>query len=252
LRLEQTLELLWGDDSRPVGRSGSTIADFVRAATQLLDEGGAAALSVRAVAERLGVRTMAVYSFGDKDSLVALVVDRSYQGLYSDAPALGHLHWRAGLSQVAATNRDLYRAHPWLLDLQPVRSLMGPWELRKRDQELACLEAMPLDDVERDHIITQLLLLVAGVTRAQLTLLGEQERSGLGDTEWWGTVLPALTPVVDPVRFPRAVRVGAAAQAARDGEFWSEAGFTFGVDRLLDGIGHLIASRATPPLSGTV
>lgn len=243
MRFDQALGLLWGDDATPVGRSGTTIADFVEAASAILDEHGAAGLSMRAVASRLGVRTMATYSFGKKDDLIALVVDRTYRDVYPPDLELGSVGWRDGLAAVAHANRALGLAHPWLLDLQAVRSLMGPHELRKRDRELACLESTPLTDVERDQVLTQLLLLVAGMTRIETALRREREETGLDDSQWWRAVMPTLEPVVDPEQFPTAVRVGLATQEARGGDFWGDEAFRFGLDRLLDGIGALVEGR---------
>jgi AcrR family transcriptional regulator len=235
--------LLWGDDAKQVGRSGLTIADFVDAVSAILDERGPAGLSMRAVADRLGVRTMAAYSFGNKDDLVALVIDRTYRNVYPSGVDLGASGWRDGLTAVARANRTLGPAHPWLLDLQAVRSLMGPHELHKRERELACLESTPLTDVERDRILTQVLLLVAGMTRIETALRRERDETGLDDAQWWRAVMPTLEPVVDPERFPTAVRVGLATQDARGGDFWSDEAFQFGLDRLLDGIAVLIEGR---------
>ena len=239
MRFDRTLALLWGDDSTPVGRSGVTIADFVAAATAILDERGAAGLSMRAVASRLGVRTMATYTFGNKDDLIALVVDRD---MYPPRRR-PRLDWRRGLTDIARANRTLGLARPWLPDLQAVRSLMGPNELQKRERELVPLESTPLTDVEKDQVLTQVLLHVAGLARIETVLRREREESGLNDSQWWRAIMPTLEPVVDPQQFPMSVRVGLAAQDARGGEFWGDQAFQFGLDRLLDGIGVLIDGR---------
>jgi AcrR family transcriptional regulator len=243
VRFDKTLQLLWGDDLRSIGRSGLTIADFVKVATELLDEEGAQGLSMRAVADRLGVRAMATYSFGNKEDLVALAIDRAYRDVHPARGLSKRLSWRGGLMAVARANRALGLAHPWLHELQVVRSLMGPYELQKREQELAPLEPTPLTDVEKDQVLTQLLLYVAGTTRMETLLRREREATGLNDSQWWQVILPTLQPVVDPNRFPLALRVGMAAQEARNGEFWGEKAFELGLERLLDGIGVLIAGR---------
>ncbi|MFD3745391.1 TetR/AcrR family transcriptional regulator [Nocardia sp. NPDC058633] len=244
MRFDRTLALLWGEDSTRVGRSGLTIADFVAAATAILDEHGADGLSMRAVAARLGVRTMATYIFGNKDDLVALAVDRIYREVYADGEQLGRLDWRAGLIEVARANRALGLAHPWLPELQLVRSLMGPCELAKRDRELAPLESTPLTDVEKDQVLTQLLLHVEGMTRIESILRRERDSTGLDDSQWWQAIMPTLEPVVDPNRFPLSMRIGLAAQDARHGQFWGDEAFEFGLHRLLDGIGVLIDRRS--------
>ncbi|MEV0350326.1 TetR/AcrR family transcriptional regulator C-terminal domain-containing protein [Nonomuraea sp. NPDC050680] len=243
MRFDSTLALLWGEDDKPVGRTGLTIADFIAAAIAILDEHGAAGLSMRAVAARLGVRTMATYTFGNKEELVALAVDRIYRDLYPGGEQLEGLDWRRGLTAVAHANRDLGLAHPWLYELQVVRSLMGPCELQKRDHELVPLESTPLADAEKDQVLTQLLLHVEGMTRMETMLRRERDATGLDDSQWWQAIMPTLMPVVDRRRFPLSSRVGLAAQAARQGRFWGEEAFEFGLDRLLDGIGVLIDRR---------
>ncbi|WP_280512455.1 TetR/AcrR family transcriptional regulator [Nocardia farcinica] len=244
VRFDRTLALLWGEDATRVGRSGATIADFVAAATAILDEQGAEGLSMRAVANRLGVRTMATYTFGNKDDLVALVVDRAYRDMYPSDKRPGRLAWRPGLTEVAHANRALGLAHPWLHELQVVRSLMGPHELRKRDHELAPLESTPLSDVEKDQVLTQLLLHVAGMTRIENSLRRERDATGLDDAQWWQEVMPTLEPIAEGDPFPLAQRIGLAAQSARNGRFWTDEAFEFGLERLLDGIEVLIEKRS--------
>jgi AcrR family transcriptional regulator len=243
MRFQRAVTLLWGDDAAPVGRTGLTVADFVAAATTVLDEGGAAGLSMRAVASRLDVRAMAAYNFGHKDDLVALVVDRVHQDMYPPDGRPRSSDWRLGLTDIARANRELGLAHPWLPELQAVRSLMGPCELAKRDCELAPLESTPLTDVEKDRILTQVLLHVTGTTRIETALKRERAETGLDDQQWWRAVMPTLEPIVDPRRYSLAIRVGLAAKDDRDGEFWGAEAFQFGLDRLLDGIGVLIAGR---------
>ncbi len=252
MRFDQTLAVLWGDDSQPVGRSGLTIADYIATATALLDEAGTSGLSMRAVADRLGVRTMAAYGIGKKQDLVALVVDRVYREAYPDDAVPATTDWRSGLTEVARANRALELAHPWLPELQSVRSLMGPFELAKRDRELLPLETTALSDHEKDQVLTQLLLHVSGSTRVETALRRERTDSGLTDDQWWRVVMPLLENIADPSRFPVAARVGLAAQAARNGRFWGEAAFEFGLERLLDGFATLIDQRAsmTPRSAG--
>ena len=55
----RTLALLWGAQDRP-GRSGLTVRAIVDAAVQLADASGIAAVSMRAVADRLGAGTMSL------------------------------------------------------------------------------------------------------------------------------------------------------------------------------------------------
>lgn len=240
MRFDQTLTLLWGDDSQAVGRSGLTVADFITAATAVLDKAGTTGFSMRAVAERLGVRTMAAYSFGKKEDLLALVVDRLYRDTYADGEEPTAADWRRGLTAVAEANRRQGALHPWLVELQTVRSLMGPWEMRKRDLELTPLESTGLTDDERDRMLTVLLLHVAGATRVASAVQRERAESGLTDDQWWRVVMPILERLADPATFPIAARVGLATQATRGGSPWGGAVYEFGLACLLDGFADLI------------
>lgn len=242
--LADTIALLWSDHSRPVGRSGLAINDFVAAATELVQAEGLEALSMRAVATRLGVRTMATYSFASgKAALLALMVDQAYRSLYPDTALPRGGDWRRGLTQVAEVNHRLFLANRWLQAARPARSPMGPHEIEKNEVELAVLDGIGLTDFEMDQALAAVLNHAAHTATLQAGLLAERELTGLGDTEWWRQAMPELERFVDPRRFQLTARVGRAATEARQGEFWGERAFRFGLERLLDGIEALIASR---------
>ncbi len=242
--LADTIALLWSDHTRPVGRSGRTISDFVAAATELVRTEGLESLSMRAIAARLGVRTMATYSFAPgKAALLALMVDRAYAGLYPDRALPHGRNWRQGLSVVAEANHRLFLANAWLAAARPARSPMGPHEIQKNEAELAVLEGIGLSDFEMEQALAAVLNHAAHTAALQSGLLAERQQTGMGDTDWWRQAMPQLERVVDPRRFPLTARVGQAATAARQGEFWGEEAFRFGLERLLDGIEALIARR---------
>lgn len=242
--LAETIALLWSDHGRPVGRSGLTISDFVAAATELVRAEGLEALSMRAIASRLGVRTMATYSFAPgKAALLALMVDQAYRGLYPDGALPRGADWRVGLTRVAEANRELFLGNAWLQAARPARSPMGPHEIQKNEVELAVLEGIGLTDFEMDQALAAVLNHAAHTAALEAGLLEERQRTGLGDPEWWREAMPQLERVVDPRRFPLTARVGQAATEARQGEFWGEEAFRFGLERLLDGIAALVARR---------
>ena len=119
--LAETIALLWSDHGRPVGRTGRSISDFVAAATELAQASGLEALSMRAIAEKLGVRTMATYNFAPgKAALLALMVDHAYRDVYAGAVPAAEA-WRARLTRVAKANRSLFLANPWLHAARPAR-----------------------------------------------------------------------------------------------------------------------------------
>lgn len=242
--LADTIALLWSDHARPVGRSGLTVNDFVAAATELARTEGLEALSMRTIAGRLGVRTMATYSFAPgKAALLALMVDHAYRTLYPDGPMSSSVGWRNGLTRVAEVNRELFLSHPWLQSARPARSPMGPNEIQKNEIELAVLEGVGLSDFEMDQVLAAVLNHAAHTAALEAQLLAERQRTGLDDPGWWDEAMPQLARVVDPRRFPLTARVGQAATQERQGAFWGDKAFRFGLERLLDGIEALIAKR---------
>jgi len=70
------------------------------------------------------------------------------------------------------------------------------------------------DDVERDDCLTHLLSFVQANARAAAEAAAARRQSGVDDARWWAAAGPLLARVLDPARYPRAVRVGAAAGAA--------------------------------------
>jgi TetR/AcrR family tetracycline transcriptional repressor len=101
----------------PGQRAGLTRTRVLDAASDLLAERGAAALTMRAVAERLGVAPNTIYSHvADKSELVDGVLDRVLAQV--EAPAPG-----AGVDPVTALHRLMSSTHEVLLrhpDLVPV------------------------------------------------------------------------------------------------------------------------------------
>src|SRR5262252_9098856 len=82
-------------------------------ALRLADERGLAAVSMRAVAERVGVTPMALYPhIGSKDALLDGLVDRMLAEFLPAEAALGTLAWRDRLRAIGRGVRDLSRRHP--------------------------------------------------------------------------------------------------------------------------------------------
>jgi AcrR family transcriptional regulator len=95
----------------------------VSAAIALADEAGLDAVSLRGVADRLGVTPMALYRHvASKDDLLDEMADRLYGEL--DLPAAGEPWWDA-LAGIARSTRDALLARPWSVPLF-ARPLAGP------------------------------------------------------------------------------------------------------------------------------
>jgi AcrR family transcriptional regulator len=97
-------------------------------ALALVDEHGLAAMSMRAVAERVGLTSMALYPYvGGKDALLDGLVDLLHLELgaaYGEDPAT--IDWRQRLRALGRAVRALARAHPGAYPLLLTRPSAGP------------------------------------------------------------------------------------------------------------------------------
>ena len=241
----RTLALLWRDPAAVPARGPRRSLDLdavVAAATALADEQGLAALTVRRVAERLGVAPMSLYTYvADRDELLDLLLDAAYAAAARE-DTTGR-PWRERVAAVAEDNRRLYEQHPWAAGISTLRPPLGPGQLAKYEHELAAFDGTGLDDVTVDSCLTHLLVVVRACARDAADARAARLADGT-DARWWATAGPLLERVLDPLRYPRAVRVGTAAGTANGSAHDPGQAHRFGVQRVLDGIAALVEDRA--------
>jgi AcrR family transcriptional regulator len=219
---------------------------IVTAAIDIANAGGLDALSMRNIAERLGVGTMSLYTYTpSKTELIDLMLDTVYGQLYEsvEEPSEQPGGWHVALRFIAQRNWELYRRHPWMLQVTIGRPILGPHASLKYEAELRPLDMLGLSDVEMDATLTLILGHVESCARAQATLEQTQHDTGMTDAEWWVAHAPLLEKIIDPTLFPVATRVGTSAGQEYQGASNPEYAFTFGVDRILAGIAELISSK---------
>ncbi len=239
------LALLWGSQTNP-GRSGLTLKAIIAAAIEIADAQGIESLSMRGVAERLGVGTMSLYTHvPSKTELIDLMLDTAYGELYQsvEEPSSQAGDWRAAMRFIAHRNWALFKQHPWMLQLGPARPGLGPHASLKYEAELRPLDRLGLTDVEMDATLTLILTHVEGCARTYIATQSIRQETGIDDSEWWVTQAPLLEKFADPARFPVATRVGTSAgeqyQSVSDPEFL----LTFGLDRIVAGVSDLIRAK---------
>ncbi|MDQ6524255.1 TetR/AcrR family transcriptional regulator [Nocardioides sp. LHD-245] len=242
----RTLALLWGEPAAdaPPRRKGParsvTPGRIVDAALKLADAEGLAAVTMRAVAERVGVSAMSVYTYvPGKPELLDLMVDARYARMPRE-PWAGET-WRERLAGVAQANRTLLTAHSWLTEVAALsRPPLGPGVMTKYEHELAALDDTGLSDVEIDAALSHLLGFVQSHCRSAHDAARVGTDSAMSDAEWWAANQPLLARAFDPAAYPRAVRIGAAAGAAQGSAWSAERAWEFGLARTLDGLAALI------------
>ncbi|MBB4959316.1 AcrR family transcriptional regulator [Micromonospora polyrhachis] len=241
---KRSIELLWGLQDRP--RRGPkprfTVAQIAQAAIDLADREGLTALSMRRVADQLGVTAMSLYTYvPSKAELLDLMLDTAYREMVRTEPADDS--WRARLTAIADDNRILYERHPWLADISTGRPPLGPGVMAKYEHELRALDGLGLDDVEMDAALTFLLGFVQTCARAAADARAAEHERAMSDQQWWESNAPLLEKVFDTTKYPTAARVGAAAGEAHGAAYSPTHAYDFGLDRILDSLAVLIEAR---------
>jgi len=236
---DRTLRLLWRDPlGDPVGSRGPkqrvSVDAVVDTAIEIADEEGMEALSMRRIAERLGLKPMSVYTYvPGKAELIDLMVDR-VAGEQPLPEAGGSLRER--LEQVARLAWNEYLRHPWLLAIDTSRPPLGPNVSDRWEWSLRAIEGLGLSDLDMDQVITLVTGFVAAPARAYVDAERLYRTSTESDEEWWARNAPVLEQIMDPARYPVSGRVGSAASEEFGAAADPERAFEFGLARVIDGI----------------
>lgn len=241
----RTMALLW--DGLPAPRRGPRqrldLTLLVDTAIAAADRGGSAALSMRALAQDLGIGVASLYTYvPGKAELLELMVDRvvGAQPLPSSADG-----WRAGLRGLAVEDLAAFRAHPWLLQVSAARTVLGPGVVARYDAALGLFAGLGLPAVEVVGCVAAVESYVRGAGAAVVEAELAPGRTGTSDDEWWEPLAPLLDERL-VARFPHVVAIDAGGgfavssvelpytvQRALD-RFWS------GLELVLEGVGARI------------
>lgn len=242
---DRTLRLLWrGRLGEPLGSRGpkqrSSVDEVVETAIQIADEEGIDALSMRRIADRLGLKPMSVYTYvPGKTELIDLMVDH-VAGEAALPPLEGGLRER--LAEIARLQWEEYLRHPWLLAIDTSRPPLGPNVSDRWEWCLGAIDGLGLGDLDMDRVITLLLGFVGGPARAYLDAERLRRSTAESDIEWWERNAPLLEQIMDPSRYPISGRVGQAAGEAYEAPADPLGAFAFGLERVIDGIEQYVAS----------
>jgi AcrR family transcriptional regulator len=232
----RTIELLWRGAGARVSRRGPRprldVGAIAAAAVGLADDEGLAAVTMRALAGRLGLASpMALYTYvPGKAELIDVMVDACFAEFALDPDAVAP-HVQDRIRAVADANRALYARHPWLAEVSTDRPPLGPGQLRKYELELHALDGLGLPDVEMDLALG----LVGAFVRAH-AMSASAAAPGGEEAAWWAAAGPALARHADAAEFPLASRVGTAAAAAQGRAHDPDVMWEFGVGRIAAGV----------------
>jgi AcrR family transcriptional regulator len=237
--LPRYLQLMWGVETagRRGPKPGRSINEIGAAAVALADREGLGAVSMKAVAETLGLTTMSLYRYVDsKDELYAVMLDVAYGEPDMSVTARGG--WRGRLERWARAIAAVRLAHPWTV-LVP---LTEPPATPNSTAWTECgLQAFAGTNLTAQQQLSSMLLVDGYVQhhiRQSLTLgfisATGQPQDGADDYP------QNLARLVDPAKFPRIVAAAREAMSDDDEDFF-ETELDFGLRTILDGIAQLVA-----------
>lgn len=242
----RSMELLWRapvpDEVRPGPKPALTVDAILDAAIAIADEEGMAALSMRAVGQRLGRTGMALYTYvPNKSELIDLMHDRVHAELTGDHDT--GAGWRPAVVAWAGELWAFYQRHPWLLQVSQVRPVLGPCEYAVVESAARILRDSGLAARLLLRTISTLFHFVRGAAQTVAESRLAVRATGTSNEDWWAA-RSALVPEVAPdfaLRYPTIV--GLAAEdtfRVPDGEPYLEAQaaetFRVGLGLILDGV----------------
>jgi AcrR family transcriptional regulator len=246
----RSLPLLWRDQKRPTRgpRPGLTVDRIVAVAIELADAEGLGALSMRRVAERLGVGTMSLYTYvPGKAELLDVMLDTVLAEVARPDGAQG---WRAGLELRAREDWALFHRHPWILQISPARALLGPNETELFEATLSTVAGTGLSGAEMVLVVSLVAEYTRGAAQRAVGAAQAGRRTGISDEQWWEARAPLFDKYFDPSRYPTVTRVaesGAFEQPTEGVDYTvarARESFEFGLPRVLDGIEAFIGGRS--------
>ncbi|MFV0461425.1 MAG: TetR/AcrR family transcriptional regulator C-terminal domain-containing protein [Actinomycetales bacterium] len=209
-----------GQSSRPRLSRERILAEAIASA----DENGIDALTIRALASRLGAKPMSLYHHVDsKESLLDAMVDEVFDRIDVPDPSLP---WREAVRRRCLSARAVLASHAWSVPLLESRRHPGPATLRHHDAMLGCLLGGGLSMQLTAHAYAVLDSYVYGfaIQEANLPVGGEDSPATVAEI--------AQAIAIDD--YPHLARFTIEHAMRPDYRFGDS--FEYGLDVLLDGI----------------
>jgi AcrR family transcriptional regulator len=196
----------------------------------MADEIGLDDLSMRRLAEALGVEAMSLYHHvPNKDAILDGMVDRVFAEIAHPDPALD---WKRALHDRCASVREALLRHPWAIRVMESRAQAGPATLGHHDAVLGCLRAAGFSIPLAGHAYAVLDGFTYGFVMTELNL---PFRSG----EEAQAVAAKMFAQIPPGAFPHLIEF-ATERAMKPGYSYSDE-FAFGLALILDGLERALA-----------
>jgi AcrR family transcriptional regulator len=213
-------------------RAPLTRERVLAAAIDLADRDGIASLSMRKLAQELGVEAMSLYHHvANKEAILDGLIDLVFGEI--DLP-VGEADWKAAMRRRAISAREVLRRHPWATGLMESRSTPGPATLRHHDAVLGILRnaGFPLELAAHAYSLLDSYIYGFALQETSLPFNTPEETAEVAQAmmaEFPADAYPHLTEIaVEHVLQPGY-------------SYASE--YLFGLDLILDGLERLAAGE---------
>ncbi len=240
--LRRRSELLWEVRTPPTRgpKPAFTPDDVIEAAMAIADEVGLGAVSMHAVAARLGFTTMALYRyFPSKETLYDAIVDAG-MGLPPAPPAKPE-DWRAAVTRWAHAKREMLCSRPWLAELPFVVAPHGPNWLSWLEALAEPLARTGLPAAEVGQVLSIIDGYVRGASDTSVSLARAKAR-GVSEREWAAAVGADLGRAIGDARFKTFEWILTSPSEGKARTMVES--FAFGLERVLDGVEQHVHERS--------
>jgi len=206
-------------------------------AISVADTGGIGALTIRTLAQELGVKPMSVYHYvANKDEIIDGIVDLVYAEV--DLPVPGR-DWRTEMRRRANSARRVLAGHPWATPLLQSRVKPGPATLRHHNAFIATLRAAGFSIGLTAHAFALIDSYVFGFALSENSL-------PIHGPETVADTVAAMTHFFDAEAYPALLEFTTEHIMRPDYDFGKE--FEFGLTVVLDALAaSLLGNDSAPP-----
>lgn len=205
------------------------------AAMEVADAGGIGALTIRTLAQTLGVKPMSVYYYvANKDEILDAIVDLVFSEI--DLPTVGE-NWESEIRRRSQSARAVLVRHPWSIAMLQSRLRPGPFTLRHHNAVIGTLRAAGFPLALAAHAFALIDAYVFGfaLSESALPIHGPDSVA-----ETAGTMMQEF---FDPAEYPHLLEFTVGHIMKPGYDFGAE--FDYGLTVVLDGLAAALAATGS-------